>query len=155
MDINALLEARFLILDIEAIALGKERETPSPGSQAKIHNCTRKFAVLLYDGAEYTFDLEPCISYRNLEEKERNTFLWAKKNCHGLRYSPEDKSYKCRDALCIVMNIIRKHKVDVCYYKGGVIEKDLLHTTGFPMINLEHHSVVKSPENVTHLQGAI
>ena len=148
-----LLRPRFAILDIEAVALSPEREDgPQKGYAANIHNCTRKFALLLYDGTEYTFELDPCLLYRELRDDEIRTFRYAYLNCHGLPYKPTtltSSGYCCGDALGMIMTLLEDHDVTVCYYKGGNIESDLLRTY-IPLIDLERCGVQKSPERLTH-----
>ena len=151
--IMELLNGKYAILDIEAIALSIEREDGPPrGQQANIHNCTRKFALLMHDGTEYSFELEPCLRYCDLLAEEIRSFNWARKYCHGLTYRPSrftKSGYSCADALMLTMTLMEEHDVTVCYYKGGILETDLVGRY-IQQTNLEDYGVKKSPMNLSY-----
>ena len=148
-----LLNARFAIIDIEAIGLGKIRKNgPRKGTDAKRHNCTRKMAMTFWDEDEETIELEPCLAFEELTKKERKSYYWARDYCHSLPYVPtefEQSGYECQDALMIAMSWMEDHQCTICYYKGGVIESDLL-AGEIGLVNLESYGVVKSPINLTY-----
>ena len=112
----------------------------------------RKMAISLWDGSEYTFDLEPCLNFGEMTYEEQRSFRWARRYCHNLPYLPtvfEESGYECRDATMIAMSMIEDHGATICYYKGGVLEQDLL-AGEIELLDLERHGVVKSPMNLSY-----
>ena len=131
----------YALIDIEAIALRKGRSYPLPGKKAGIHNCTRKIAVLLRNGNSLVQEFTPCIRFRQLSGIERKMFLWCQTNVHHLQYYPSRNSNSCANAPTVVEDFLLKNGIEVCLYKGGVLEKDFCDAIGFSAINIEYCGV--------------
>ena len=120
-----LLNRRYTILDIEGISLSKERSEERIGAYSRIHNCLRKTAVLLYDGRTAVQEAEPCIEREALMETEEKSFSWCMENIHHLPYTPDRTSLKCRVIPPMLTDFLQENRVEIVYYKGGLLEKDM------------------------------
>ena len=141
-----LLNRRYAILDIEGISLSKERRSEErKGAYSKIHSCLRKTAVLLYHGRTAVQEAKPCIKREALMESEEKSFSWCKENIHHLPYTPADRSSpKCSVIPQMLADFLRENRVEIVYYKGGLLEKDLCEQINIPAYNLENIGVRKA-----------
>ena len=139
-----LLHKQFAILDIEGVSLSKNRLRGRKGRDSKIHNCLRKMAVLLYDGRTAVQEGWPCIERYALTDKEEKCFQWCSQNIHQLSYTPTSAP-KCWLIPQMLTDFLRKNHVEIVYYKGGLIEKDLCYEINIPAYDLENIGVRKSP----------
>ena len=134
----------YAIIDIEAISLSKVRMWPRKGKFARIHNCTRKMAIVLHTGETKVIEARPCIRKKNLLETEEKSFRYCKNRIHGLPYYPYNTSLRCHEVLKVVSEYLHEHAIDKIFFKGGVLEKDFCDRMGIEAINLEIFGVGKA-----------
>ena len=82
------------------------------------------------------------ISYKALNDKDRNTFPFVCNKIHGLSYQPTQVEHAHHPMLLksLVKKLYQKYKTNtrtVVGYKGGHVEKELLQTLNIPSLNLE------------------
>ena len=148
---HTLLSQKYVILDIEAIALDKNRQSVAAGRYANIHNCTRKFAALLYDGSSLVREFKPCLDWRDLTNGERFRHRLCEAKIHKLSYYPKyPAAQTCAEAVDVFLNYIQAHEVNVVYFKGGLLELDFCNDLDITMVDLEQYGIDKAPSSCEH-----
>ena len=107
---DLMIAQNFAILDIEYIQTRKN------------HKCIRKIHILAKNGfTKLTKEFYPCWKFRDLESKYRRSFLYCRKNIHGLSYNPPKRlqSLDCQPAEEVLKSFITVHKFNFILYKGG------------------------------------
>ena len=141
---------KYAVMDIEGIALAKERIHPPRGRYSNVHNCMRKIGIELYDGRSRVFEFVPCVSKNQLTKKEWRAFRYCKKHIHHLDFEPVGASTVCIDGNDEVMNFFRVNDIEIILFKGGTIERDFCFLTGFESRNLEDFGMRKAPKELGH-----
>lgn len=126
----------YAIINIETIALGKWRTHPPKGSQTHIHNCIRKVDIILRNKDSRVFEFHPCLKKGDLTRKERSTFYWCQKNIHGLEYYPKKGSDTCAQAIEVISDYLKLHDVEVCLYKGHLLQKEICQKMDISSVNI-------------------
>ena len=121
------------ILDIEYI------------QTTRSHKCIRKL-YMLEKGAFSSLEHEfyPCRQYQDLEWKYQKSFRFCRAHIHKLSYNPEKRSSPCSTASEKIRNFITEKEIDIVFYKGGTIEKNLCEELLIPSMNIEDFGVTKA-----------
>ena len=108
------------------------------GIQTRDHICTRKCCVLDKSGWYFLEeDFNPCIKWRELDQKLKKQYKWCYKHIHGLQYTSENSENNCETAITLLKYFIEDMKIDLLLYKGGHLEQDLAAKLGIKAFNLE------------------
>ena len=124
----------YAILDIEGIRISKD------------HVCTRKSYILHENGKDLCLEFKPCIDIIDLELKYYKSFRYCEREIHKLSYYPRTNR-PCADAARELKKFVEEYNIDVVYYKGGHLEKDMCHTIKIPCFNIENVSAPKVPSH--------
>ena len=108
---------------------------PRPQKFGKIHNCSRKMAIILHNNKFPVFESQLCVSKGNLSPKELSSYNFCFKNIHKLPYYPKT-DLKCKEIEKIVKHFLQEHKICIVFYKGGVLERNFCEKIGYECINL-------------------
>ena len=141
---------KYCILDIEAIALSKDRCGPTKGRFSRIHHCLRKIGIELWDDSKQMFEFSPCIMKHDLMPEEDMTFAYCKTKIHGLSYYPPRYSKHCLEGASIISRFLKENGVKLVLFKGGNIERDLCYRLGMECIDLGTFGVEKAPKDLGH-----
>ena len=141
---------KYCILDIEAIALSKDRCGPAQGRFSRIHHCLRKTGIELWDDSKQVFEFSPCIQIHDLWPDEYMTFTYCKTKIHGLSYYPPRNSKHCLQGASIILRFLKENDVKLVLFKGGNIERDLCYRLGMECIDLATFGVEKAPKDLGH-----
>ena len=115
----------YAILDVEGIQISKE------------HMCTRKLYILHENGKDQRcIEFKACVDYEQLRLEYQEAFRWCERRIHKLPYHPR-KGRPCEDAKKELKEFVNEHQINVIYYKGGTIEKNLCKQIDFPCFNIE------------------
>ena len=124
--LTELMKKKWLIMDIEYIQTSKE------------HRCIRKLYMLAKDGfTEKELEFHPCVRYRSMSKRNRQSFHYCKKHIHKLSFYPTTYASSCDTALEKIGRFIDENNVEIVLYKGGEIESDLCSDIGIPSYNIE------------------
>ena len=134
-------------MDIEVIQLCEEKHL-EPGKFSKHHCFKRRTALRTFSGAELVLDGNPCIPEERLRGRDRESFQHCKKNLHGLDFMPPRPYFECHQIVERIWRFLEKHNIEIVFYKGGTIEKDVCWEIGIPCENLEHYGISKYPEKI-------
>merc|ERR1711879_494232 len=63
---------------------------------------------------------------------------------HKLSYNPEKRSSPCSTVSEKIRNFITEKEIDIVFYKGGTIEKNLCEELLIPSMNIEDFGVTKA-----------
>ena len=137
------LDKNYVVVDIEAISLSKNRVDLSTGYYSSIHNCIRKIALLFWDNSIQIYEFCPCVTYSDLHKKERLSFNYCRRVIHGLSFVPFRCNGKCADSLKLIRNLLREKDVNIVLFKGGTLEKDLCRDLNIDCVDLEKLGVPK------------
>ena len=148
--LNNLRFRKYCILDIEAIALSKDRHGPDRGRFSRIHHCHRKIGIELWDDSKQVFEFSPCIQKHDLWPEEYMTFTYCKTKIHGLNYYPPRPAKHCLEGISIISRLLHKEGITVVLFKGGNIERDLCYKLGMECIDLASFGVEKAPKDLGH-----
>ena len=124
----------FAILDCELIAISKS------------HQCVRSMSIILEDGITMKYwEFSPCKSFQDIPVPQKKSYTYCYYNVHGLKFYPSQRgSKKCYQAKEVLFQFIKKYGVDIIYYKGGQIERQLCNEIKCPSFNLEYISIPKA-----------
>ena len=117
----------FAILDVEYIQASKN------------HKCIRKLYILAKDGyTDMELDFKPCKPLYELPKFYQRSFRFCENHIHKLPYYPAHKyAPRCSKVLERINAFIVYNNIDVIFYKGGDIEKQLCQKLCIPCYNLE------------------
>ena len=105
----------------------------------RTHKCVRKFYILAKDGyTDLQLEFFPCEPLHKLKKRYQRTFQYCKSEIHKLPYCPEGPSSPCSKKLS---KFIVDNKIELVFYKGGEIEKEVcdeLHIDSFNIENFEN-----------------
>ena len=128
-------------MDIEAIGLAEYRSFWK-GRFSRRHNCVRKISIEFYDDDVVTFEFRPCLDWRDLDDKERQSFRHCKNTIHHLPFLPRNAP-NCTDAVKIIGEMLKEKRIDLILHKGGTFEMDLADKLEIDFRNLEDFGVRK------------
>ena len=120
-------DKNFAILDVEYIQASKN------------HKCIRKLYILAKDGCtDMELDFKPCKPLYELPKFYQRSFRFCENHIHKLPYYPAHKyAPRCSKVLERINAFIVYNNIDVIFYKGGDIEKQLCQKLCIPSYNLE------------------
>ena len=125
----------YAIVDIEAI-------------KTTVHHCTRKLYDLHQNGVdEILTQYEPCVTFEEFEKSpDFRSFVYCFNNVHKLPFNAFNGK-SCVDSSTDLKNFIAKYNINMIYYKGGHLEKDLCQEINVPCFNLEKVGAPKIPSH--------
>ena len=122
-----------------------------------IHQCIRKVYMLSKNGIdEMEQEFYPCKPYKDLEAKYQRAFRYSSHNIHHLNYHPWKFSPKCSQAIVKLNNFIVNNGINIIFYKGGTIERDMCDELDIPSYNIEYFKdleKVHSPKPRVKVRG--
>ena len=119
-------EQKWALMDIEYIQTSED------------HRCVRKLYMLAKDGyTDRELEFHPCIRYKSMARRNKQSFHYCKKHIHKLPYYPRVYASPCSTALEKIGRFIDENNIDFILYKGGEIENDLCADIGIPSYNIE------------------
>ena len=95
-----------------------------------------------------TLEFQLCVSWDNLDDIERRSFLHCKKRIHGLSFTPCSPTSLCDNAVQIIGQILENRQIDLILFKGGQLEMDLADKLGIEFRNLEDFGVPRFPGGI-------
>jgi hypothetical protein len=92
----------------------------------RTHKCVRKLYMLAKDGyTDLLLEFFPCEPLHKLDEKYGKAFRYCQRKIHKLPYYPPPPSPPCWTAVRELNNFIVDNDIELVFYKGGEIEKNL------------------------------
>ena len=108
------------------------------------HKCVRKLYMLAKDGyMDLLLEFFPCQSLREQSKKYQRTFRYCQREIHKLPYYPLSPSPPCLNVLKELNNFIVDNDIELVFYKGGDIEKNLCKELDIQSYNIENFDIEK------------
>ena len=105
----------------------------------RTHKCIRKLYILAKDGyTDLQLEFSPCEPLHKLEKRYQNAFQYCHSEIHKLPYCPEGPSSSCSTAVEKLNNFIVNNEIDLVFYKGGEIEKEVCDELDIDSFNIEN-----------------
>jgi len=105
----------------------------------RTHKCIRKLYMLAKDGyMDLLLEFFPCEPLHKLDKKYQRAFHYCQRKIHKLPYCPSPLSPPCRTAVKELNNFIVDNDIDLVFYKGGDVEKNLCTELDIQSFNIEN-----------------
>ena len=109
------------------------------------HKCVRKLYILAKDGyMDLLLEFSPCQPLWKLSKKYQKTFRYCQRKIHKLSYYPLSPSPPCWTVLKELNNFIVDNDIELVFYKGGDIEKNLCQELDIQSYNIENFNIKKA-----------
>ena len=119
-------------MDVESIAVHRS------------HACTRKMFILDSDGkTSELWEFTPCIDIEKIASCYVKSFKHCQRHVHQLPYYPSKMSPPCCSATQKLASFVRRNSIQVIFYKGGILERNLCAQINVPSFNIEFLNVPK------------
>ena len=139
----------FLARDSFALTMEEEKEHLNAKNWAlldieyiqctRTHRCIRKLYILAKDGyTDLQLEFFPCEPLHKLEKRYQKAFQYCQREIHKLPYCPEGPSSPCSIAVEKLDNFIVNNEIELVFYKGGQIEKEVCDELDIDSFNIEH-----------------
>ena len=112
------------------------------------HRCIRKLCIKTRLNEVMEAEFYPCRRYKEIEEKYKQSFRYCQKYIHKLSYNPYKYSPTCTKALLLLRKFIIDNDVEIIFYKGGTIERQMCHALDITSLNIEAFGVKKAQSHV-------
>ena len=108
----------------------------------RTHKCVRKLYMLAKDGyMDLLLEFFPCEPLHKLDKKYQRAFHYCQKEIHKLPYCPSPPSPPCWTAVKELNNFIVDNDIELIFYKGGEIEKNLCKELDIQSFDIENFSL--------------
>ena len=135
MAVNELFK-QWAILDLEYI-----RTSPTP-------RCIRKLCIKTRFNQVMEAEFYPCRRYKDIEEKYKRSFRYCRAHIHQLSYNPKKYSPRCTKVLLLLREFIIDNGVEIVFYKGGTIERDICLALDIASLNIESFGIEKAQSHM-------
>ena len=110
----------------------------------RTHKCVRKLYMLAKDGyMNLLLEFFPCQPLWRLNKKYQRTFRYCQREIHKLPYYPPTPSQPCWTVVKELNNFIVDNDIELVFYKGGEIEKNLCKELDIQSFNIENFNLEK------------